>query len=440
MLTRGNSPAFVCADRRQHGNDLSPILRRRLPAMLVVALLAAQPLTPVLHGQSDAPLRPADGTPAHVRFSQTVPSADAQASGTQDPLQLSLVFVGDFQIGYANWLATKGQNPSSTNVPQLRQTMLDIEHLHLGRVLGVFTGDLVMNMIDDMGQVLEAQLNGWQATYASLAKPEGMPLLPMAGNHEIEVVNVASNATEPSPFMYDVWLKWNWANGYARYSGNGPRPTGSNPDWLVRDERDMTYSFDVGRNHFVVINTDTLSSEIDPVTRLPYAGWIPIHWIERDIAAAQNNPRISAIVVIGHRPIEAPSYASSESGASILNTVEHPLATRLSETLWKHGKVRVYLCSHAHTWQAFRLQQGKGAWQVLAGNGGAELDAGWQPEGGQYFGFSILNIYQSGTMTVLDYGRPLPTGPQQFFEDRPEPPPPATLRQRLTLTKHEWRF
>jgi len=363
-------------------------------------------------------------------------STEGQAGGRRDPLQLSLVFVGDFQIGYGNWQATKDKNPSSANIPQLRQTMLDIKQLHLGRALGVFTGDLVMNMIDDQGQVLKVQLNAWQETYASLAKPKGMPLLPMAGNHEIDVDDVTVNAEEPSPFMYDVWLDWFADNGYARFSGNGPRPTKANPDRLVRNERDMTYSFDSDGNHFVIINTDTLSTEIDPGTGLPYTGWIPIHWIERDIAAAEKNPRVSAIIVIGHRPIEAPTYAPPAPGTTILDTAAYPWATRLSDALRKNRKVRAYLCSHSHAWEAFRLQQGKGVSQLLAGNGGAGLDAAWQPEGGQYFGFSLLNIYQSGMITVLDYGRALPPPPQQFFEDQPVPPQAATLRHQLTLARH----
>ena len=354
----------------------------------------------------------------------------------QDQLQLSVAFVGDFQIGAANWESTKNQNPSSTNIPQLRQTLSDIKHIKMNPAFTVFTGDLVMNMVDDQGQVLGAQLSAWQDLYESMVKPVAMPLLPIPGNHEMDVYHVRRDAQAPSPYMYDVWLDWISNNGYTGYSGNGPRPTAENPDRLVRDERRMTFSFDLDGNHFVIINTETLSSVIDPSCGLPYAGWIPIHWVEQDLAAAQSNPAVTAIIVIGHRPIEAPSYSRAQPGATILNSTMYPLATRLSEALSKNQKVRAYICSHAHAWRAFRLQQGKGVWQILAGNGGAPLDAGWKPEGGQYFGFSMLHIYKSGRITVLNYGRALPPLPQKFFEDHPVRPRAATLRKQLQLVRH----
>jgi hypothetical protein len=358
------------------------------------------------------------------------------AGGVLDPLRLSLAFVGDFQIGNTNWLETRNQNPSSTNIPQLRQTMLDLKRLPNKPALTVFTGDMVMNEVDDQGQSLEVQLSAWQWIFDSMTKPRGMRLLPIAGNHEINIAKVELNAQTPSPYMYDVWLDWLSSNGYARYSGNGPTPETSPADQLVWNDRQMTYSFNLRGTHFVIINTETVSNAIDPTSGLPYAGWIPINWIERDLAAAQRNPAVSTIVVFGHRPIEAPTFVQPNTGTTILNTAEYPLASRLSATLSKYKKVRAYICSHVHAWQAFRLEQGSGVWQIVAGNGGAQLETAWQPEGGQYFGYSILNIYTSGKMRVLNYGRAPPPSPQIFFEDQPVAPKAAALLQRLRITRH----
>ena len=55
--------------------------------------------------------------------------------------------------------------------------------------------------------------------------------------------------------------------------------------------------------------------------------------------------------------------------------------------------------------------------QVIAGNTGRKLNGGWSPEGGPYFGFTEVNIYDDNSVGVVSYTRPAPSpynapGPQ----------------------------
>jgi hypothetical protein len=174
-----------------------------------------------------------------------------------------------------------------------------------------------------------------------------------------------------------------------------------------------------------------LNTETDMTTGLVLTGWIAINWIEEDVRKAQLNPSISTIIVAGHKPIEMPAYSSEDNG--IINTADYPLAFRLSQALRENNKVRLYLACHCHSFDAMKLNNGAGVWQVIVGNGGAPIEKSWNPAGGVYFGYSIIDIFESGKIVLHNYGRDLPPPPQKFYEELPVPPAAATLRQDLVI-------
>ena len=178
----------------------------------------------------------------------------------------------------------------------------------------------------------------------------------------------------------------------------------------------MTYSFDIGDVHFVVINTDTLTTNIDNDTKAPHIGWVPYSWIEQDIRKAQADPKLSAIFVIGHKPIM--DHPKAEEKA-ILNTKKHPLGDQLQALFQANNKVRAYLCAHEHLWDCSQLKHAPKVWQVIAGNAGSKLNSKWDPTGGTFFGFSQINIYASGKVGLVNYRRPTPRPPQKYFEGAP---------------------
>ena len=347
-----------------------------------------------------------------------------------DGLKLRFAALGDTQMG-TDWLGMQATNPSSTNIPQFRQTIIDINSTSPESQIIFLTGDIVLNFAKDNGETLKGQLNAWQDVYANLPFTKKSQLLPLPGNHESDFEDVGVNAQAPNPGAINEWLTWFVLNGYDVYAGNGPTPSGANPDSLARDESKLTYSFNRNDIHFIVINTDTLTTKTDATTGLVLAGWIPVNWIEEDIRKAQLNPSISTIIAVGHRPIEMPAYTSEDAG--IINTTEFPLASRLSLVMRENSKVKLYLVSHCHSWDATKLNNGAGVWQVIAGNGGAPVEQNWNPTGGVYYGYSIFDIFESGKIVVHNYGRDLPPSPQKFYEGTPVPPAPATLRGDLVI-------
>ena len=356
------------------------------------------------------------------------------SDSNKDLVVLRFAIFGDNQVGYTAWQETKDMNPSSANIPQLRQTVADITTTDpLPEILFIL-GDLVMNEVMDNGETLQIQLNAWQKVYNSLPGSQMIPLVPIPGNHEFVVYSPLDNNEGPNPGAINVWVEWFTANGYDSYAGNGPKPGGSNPDLLVRDESMLTYSFTMKRIHFVIINTDTLNPVINPKTKTPLVmqGWIPINWIEQDIKKAQNDTHISVIIVLAHRPIET-SYPVTTERAIILNSEEYPFGTRLARVMRENSKVKLFLASHLHRWDSTRLEGGEGVWQVIVGNGGCHLDTDWNPQGVVYYGYDIVSVYRSGKIVIEDFGRELPPPPQKFYEDKPVPPTPATLRTTIII-------
>jgi len=68
---------------------------------------------------------------------------------------------------------------------------------------------------------------------------------------------------------------------------------------------------------------------------------------------------------------------------------------------------------------------------VIAGNGGSELESGGSPAGGDYFGFTLVNLYGDNTVGVISYTRPVPI-PYHAPGLQPAAKPAAEKRTRDT--------
>jgi hypothetical protein len=348
-----------------------------------------------------------------------------------DPVEKSFVAMGDLQIAGAQTLLV---NPSTTNIPQLQQNVADIAALPHKPDYSFILGDLVQAEVQDQGHTLQGQLDAWMTVYRGLPGSAGINVMPLPGNHEMDYKDVTAKDETPDPSSYLKWSNWIETNHLFPFAANGPKPEGANPDKLVQDESRYTFSFDWGAVHIVVINTDTLSTVTNPATGLVYNGWIPINWIAADLAAAQANPAINTILLMGHRPIEAPEFVVPPLyGHTILAMNQYQLASDLATLLQKTPKVKAYFCSHVHAVSTAKLKGAPRVWQIVSGNGGAPLETYWTPTGGQFFGFCEVRLHLSGRLSVANYGRAVPPPPQAFYEGTPIAPAPATLREVIEL-------
>ncbi|MBV8076592.1 MAG: metallophosphoesterase [Planctomycetaceae bacterium] len=374
-------------------------------------------------------------TPAQVRDGAQEPPGP-RVSHASDPVTLTFVFLGCNRIQHSDWKATKAMNPSSANLPQLKQTFRDIARLEPAPALFFFMGDLVVNLEDDDGKVLKKQLDAWTDLFNAGPLAGKITLVPLPGNHEmlrkLKPDKDADKVEIPNPATSARWRKWLHQSGFDRFAKAANGPTGAPPnlDELADDQGELTYSFDLGDVHFVVINTDTLTTNMDKDTHTPHIGWIPLHWIERDIRAAQANSRVRTIFLIGHKPIMEHPQAEEDA---ILNTTKHPFGDRLQALFQANDKVRAYLCAHEHLRECTRLDESPGVWQVVAGNAGSQLNSKWDPPGGTYFGFSQIKVYASGKLGLINHRRPTPPAGQKYFEGAPVPPAPAQPDPEVVL-------
>jgi hypothetical protein len=349
----------------------------------------------------------------------------APAIAREHHLLMRIAVVGGCRLQRKDVKKQARTNPSSATYNQLVQTLHDLSQLTTPPRYTFFTGDIVNNLIADQGEVLSGQLNGWIqiVRHSTLWKKSEFVCMP--GNHEV-LEWIGEDGEVPNPPCYPIWQGFVKGHGLARHGGNGPK--GGGADHLVGDQSSTTYSFTDNHVHFVVVNTDSLSTAMDPQTGHPYGSWIPIHWIERDFRRAEADPDVRTILMLGHKPLHQRSLGAEHT------PIELPLSKRLEHLMLTTPKFRAYLTGHEHLWRANRIRA-RGPWQLIMGNAGTKPDEPWLSHG--YFGFTLFNLYSDGDVGVVDCRRPIPKpyyGPATPAVRQPEwllsaGPPRSTARK-----------
>jgi hypothetical protein len=234
-----------------------------------------------------------------------------------------------------------------------------------------------------LARELPAWVELWQASPAAAA---GIELVPLEGNHEVQTkAKVAFAAGERA------WLRE--MGPYIPRAGNGPAAGG--PDGLATDQSRLTYSFDYGRTHFVLLNTDPVGKD----------GSAPLSWLGDDLAQARAN-NAKHIFVLSHKP----AYAYPVSLYSPALTAEDGLGGTFPlerDALWAEladAHVEAMLSAHNHLY--YRTQGWTGAtWQVIAGNGGTPIEPLIPAEKVKqsYFGYSVVTVHRNNQVTLTSY-------------------------------------
>ncbi|HRH48761.1 MAG TPA: SdiA-regulated domain-containing protein [Panacibacter sp.] len=299
-------------------------------------------------------------------------------------LDYSFVTVGCNRLDYLDTAATAvdpdyNADSSTANVYQLKRLFTEISHLNPLPKYLLMTGDIVMGYINDT-VALTKQLTGWRSIYENhpLSKM-GIQLVVIPGNHETQ-----DKAAGKKSF---VAAERTFVRVMAPYilGSNGPGVGG--PDNLQTDQSKLTYSFDNGTDHFIVIDTDPVGAD----------GTVPYKWIGSDIQNARaNNAR--HIFAFGHKPAYSSPFAP-------LGGLDAKAPQR--DSLWKYledNNCEAMFSAHEHVWDSVHPHPGK-TWQVIAGNGGSRVETTWVGNGQQYYGYTLVNLYTDRKVNVMGLGR-----------------------------------
>ena len=314
---------------------------------------------------------------------------------------------------------TREVNPSTANVPQLRQNIIDIAKI--GPDFAFFGGDLVMGYADDKGDTLKGQMSSWIDLVHTLPHNSKTKYVALTGNHELNRKKGAQKL--PNPLVDGVWSELVKSANLIPAEATGPTPENDAEDKLVSNQSALNFSFNRGSVHFVCLNTDTRVTTKDDETGETKIAMVPVHWLDRDLDGAQADTKIKCIVVMGHRNLIDPAEGKGDA------PIDPECAVPMVKSLENHSKVRAYVCAHVHALDVAMIGK-SGLKQLIYGNGGSQLEKGWKPVGGRTFGFGYFRCYSDGSLGVVSYLRP---EPKDYMDASPKKVPPALPEKEMII-------
>lgn len=289
-----------------------------------------------------------------------------------------------------------------------------------------FNGDMIMGYGDAATAANHEKMNRqyafWRGMVTRLLE-SGTYVVPVPGNHETQdkkagKISKVANEVLWRDNMADLILD---AERFQDLVGSAPAgfSTANNPcgpvangactavtaaaDHVTTDQTQLSYSFDVGSSHFVVINTD-------PVGHDAHA---PAAWLAQDLAAAKQ-AGAARFFVFGHKPAYSYFYPLA-SGVPTAKTNGLDSVSDLSgrDAFWslveQYGAT--YFCGHEHVYHPSRPLGG--AWQVIVGSGGSPFESDTVQPIDRTYAYAVVTIFASGRVHATTYGFPEGLGPTQ---------------------------
>ena len=280
-----------------------------------------------------------------------------------------------------------------------------------------FTGDMIMGYSTNH-DLTERQYAYWRGLMSALPQT-GIYLVPVAGNHEMQ-------AELPNPYggkplkagereCEEMWREnmgdlildtnlWNRLVGQpvTAWDINNTPPIGG-MDGIQSDQRQLSFSFDVGKMHFAAINT----SAYDDDARAP------VHWLAADFARAKARGDRN-FFVFGHEMAFTYRFNSDVKPDGL---DRHP---DTDEAFWKviQDYHATYFCAHEHLYHAMQ-PDGSGSWQIICGAAGAPFDAkpgeSKNPDD-RDFGWVLVKVHASGRVDLDAYGFDEHFGPTKLLQ------------------------
>jgi hypothetical protein len=292
-----------------------------------------------------------------------------------------------------------------------------------------FNGDMIMGYADAAvakdHETMNRQYAFWRGMATQLLEC-GTYVVPVPGNHEVQ--RKFKDAAGKTQKIAQVANENLWRDNMGDLVIDVPRftalvgvPPGrfdpaNNPfaaataaaDHVTTDQKQLSYSFDVGTTHFAVVNTD------------PF-GWdthAPAAWLRADFQAARA-AGARKFFVFGHKP--AFTYAFPTVSGAVVGANGLDAAADLSgrdafwDTVEDFGAT--YFCGHEHIYdvsQPGRARGGK-AYQVIVGSGGSPFETDTRPGLDRTHAWAVVDVLANGHVRVTTYGFDEHLGPTRVL-------------------------
>jgi len=281
-----------------------------------------------------------------------------------------------------------------------------------------FTSPTVDQIVNSDLMQFYQQYGFWRGMIATLMET-GTYVVPVPGNHETQCKRCAKKAQQVNENawrdnMGDLILdttRFNSLLGTAPQNFDVINAPSLASDGLATDQKQLSYSFDVGASHFVVINTDPVGND----------SHAPTNWLEADLSAAVGRGT-KRIFVFGHKPAFYYMYSGATPTDATSSLDGDPANVPAAQAFWNViAKYKAtYFCGHEHIYKIDKFFSFDGnnnsAYQVLVGTGGSPFEAK-APSGTAYdslhpndrtYAWATVKIFQSGKVVMDTYGY-LPT-------------------------------
>jgi hypothetical protein len=284
----------------------------------------------------------------------------------------------------------------------------------------VFNGDMIHGYTEDQA-VLDREYAFWRGMVAGLMA-QGTYVLPVPGNHEVQVpVRQPSGGTRKTALesheaawrrnMGDLILDaslWKRLTGAEATAWRRDHHPTRATDGLVTSQEQLSFSFDVGRLHLTVLNTDPVGAD----------GTVPLAWLREDLDQAKRRGAARCLI-FGHKmpfPYTPPGSATvKESGLDGQPGVRDAFWDLVEQS------GATYFCGHQHVYHASRPREAQGgrAWQVIVGSGGSPF--GIKPgqsanPADRMYAWALVRVHQDGTAAVQVQGFDERLGPTRTLE------------------------
>jgi hypothetical protein len=292
-----------------------------------------------------------------------------------------------------------------------------------------FNGDMIMGYADGADakshETMNRQYAFWRGMVTQLLEC-GTYVVPVPGNHEVQrkFKDAAGKTQKVAQVANEILWRDNMADlvidvprftslvgvppGRFDPANNPFAPETATADHVTTDQKQLSYSFDVGTTHFAVVNTDPFGWD----THAP-AAWLRVDFQAAKAAGARK------FFVFGHKPAFTyafPTVSGAAVGPNGLDTVAD-LSGR--DAFWStiEDFGATYFCGHEHIYnvsQPGRSQGGK-AYQVIVGSGGSPFETDTKPGIDRTYAWAVVDVLAHGRVRVTTYGFDESLGPTKVL-------------------------